>query len=79
MGMTLPELVDCLRKAGPYDQPPSPTVSEEDTPPPPLVMKRPREKQLMRRGTQWQTGVILLKRKIPLRMGLRDNLWKKRT
>ena len=34
MEMTLTELVNRLREVGPYDQPPSPTTSKEDTQPP---------------------------------------------
>jgi len=34
MEMTLTELVNRLREVGPYDQPPSPATSKEDTQPP---------------------------------------------
>jgi len=55
---------------------------------PPLVRKIPQpipsddtseDKLLIRRGTRWQRGVILLKRKISLEMEIRENLWKKET
>ena len=43
----------------------------------PLVMRCLREKLMVRMETRWQWGVILLKKKMPLGMGMRENLWKK--
>jgi len=42
-------------------------------------MRHPREKLLMRRGTRWQRGVILLKKKIPVGIRIRENMWAKMT
>ena len=70
--MSVTKLVDYLREKGPYDQPPSLTASQEDTPPP---EDQTSEDEPIEDEGEPMEGEDL--RKILARV--RKNLWKKRT
>ena len=63
--MSVTELVDCIREEGYYDQPPSPTASQEDTPP--LDKEAFEGEAIEEKGNLWKREVSQLKRKITVK------------